>query len=229
PENTILEALELAHAEIVKLCEAQEDLRQQAGKAKWLDLDLLAEIERDHGHTVWERIHGAGLKDAAGVVDELMDELSPSLSMDSTDEDITRQVQARSALQTLLEKQRSAAVEGPVREQFGDELRALTDAEQDSKQLKSAKRSLLFERIIDEVRLPFPVGPVVAETEDPAKDSVTRSYIKKAGDAIYKDLVRKKIAVDKRRPDGRGTEEIRPIEIEVGVNPRAHGSGLFTR
>src|SRR6201987_98267 len=36
PEDTILEALELAHAEIVKLCEAQEDLRRQAGKPKWL-------------------------------------------------------------------------------------------------------------------------------------------------------------------------------------------------
>ena len=61
------------------------------------------------------------------------------------------------------------------------------------------------------------------------KDSITKSYVKKAAEAIYKDLVRKKIAVDKRRPDGRGTEEIRPIEVEVGVNPRAHGSGLFTR
>jgi polyribonucleotide nucleotidyltransferase len=69
----------------------------------------------------------------------------------------------------------------------------------------------------------------MADGEEPAKDSLTRSYIKKAGDAIYKDLVRKKIAIDKRRPDGRGTEEIRPIEVEVGVNPRAHGSGLFQR
>ena len=234
PEDTILEALELAHREIVKLCEAQEDLRRQAGKAKWLDLDLYAEIERDHGHTVWERIQSAGLKDASGAVDELLAELAPALSMDSTDEDITRQTQVRSALQMLLEKQRLVAVEGPVREQFGDELRALTDAEQDSKQLKSAKRHLLFERIIDEVQLPFPVGqPVVdAETGEagPAsKDSITRSFLKKASDAIYKDLVRKKIAVDKRRPDGRGTEEIRPIEVEVGVNPRAHGSGLFQR
>src|SRR5438105_3470230 len=32
PEEKILEALELAHAEIVKLCEAQEELRRQAGK-----------------------------------------------------------------------------------------------------------------------------------------------------------------------------------------------------
>ena len=53
--------------------------------------------------------------------------------------------------------------------------------------------------------------------------------MKKAAEAIYKDIVRKKIAVDKRRPDGRGTEEIRPIEVEVSMSPRAHGSGLFTR
>src|SRR5439155_318356 len=32
PEETILEAFELAHGEIVKICEAQEDLRRQAGK-----------------------------------------------------------------------------------------------------------------------------------------------------------------------------------------------------
>jgi polyribonucleotide nucleotidyltransferase len=229
PEDTILEALEIAHREIVKLCEAQEDLRRQAGKAKWLDLELAAETERDQGHTVWERIQKVGLKDASGVVEELAAELAPPLSMDSTDEDITRQVQVRAALQALLEKQRTAAVEGPLREQFGDDLRALTDAEQDSKQLKAAKRQLLFERIGEELRLPFPAGPATADGEEPAKDSVTRSYIKKAGDAIYKDLVRKKIAVDKRRPDGRATDEIRPIEVEVGVNPRSHGSGLFQR
>jgi len=229
PEDIILEALALAQSEISKLCEAQEDLRRQAGKAKWLDLDLVEEVERDHGHTVWERIQQVGLKDAGAIVEELATDLASPLSMDSTDEDITRQMQVRAALQGLLEKQRSIAVEGVVREQFGDELRALTDAEQDSKQLKAAKRQLLFERITEELKLPFPVGPAAVDGEEPAKDSMTRSYIKKAGDAIYKDLVRKKIAVDKRRPDGRGTEEVRPIEIEVGVNPRAHGSGLFTR
>ncbi|HEY2542703.1 MAG TPA: polyribonucleotide nucleotidyltransferase [Gaiellaceae bacterium] len=229
PEDIILEALVLAQSEISKLCEAQEDLRRQAGKAKWLDLDLVEELEREHGHTVWERIQQVGLKDAAGIVEELASQLASPLSMDSTDEDITRQVQVRAALQSLLEKQRSVAVEGPVREQFGDELRALTDAEQDSKQLKAAKRQLLVERVTEELKLPFPVGPITAEGEEPAKDSTTRSYVKKAIDAIYKDLVRKKIAVDKRRPDGRGAEEIRPIEIEVSINPRSHGSGLFQR
>src|SRR3954453_9738554 len=37
PEDRLLEALELAHGEIRKLCEVQEDLARQAGKAKWLD------------------------------------------------------------------------------------------------------------------------------------------------------------------------------------------------
>ena len=154
PEDKILEALELAHVEIAKLCEAQEDLRRQAGKPKWLDLELVAELERDHGHSIWERIQQVGIRESGGVVEELLTELAPSITMDSTDDDITRQLQVRSALQSLLEKQRSAAVEGPVREQFGDELKALTDAEQDSKALKSAKRQLLFERIVEALSPP---------------------------------------------------------------------------
>jgi len=232
PEEKILEALELAHAEIVKLCEAQEDLRRQAGKAKWLDLDLVAELERDQAHTIWERIQQVGIKESGTAVEELLAELAPPITMESTDDDIQRQMQVKSALALLLEKQRAVAVEGPVREQFGDDLKALTDAEQDSKTLKSAKRQLLFDRIIEEIELPFPAGGASSDTEtdEPAaKDSQTKSQIKKACESIYKDLVRQKIAVDKRRPDGRGAEEIRPIEVEVGVNPRTHGSGLFTR
>jgi polyribonucleotide nucleotidyltransferase len=230
PEDILLEALEIAHGEIKRICEAQEDLRSQAGKAKWLDNDLTAEIESAHGHTIWERIQSAGLREAAAVVDELLVQLAGEISMDSTEEDIQRQIQVRASLNQLLEKQRLVAVEGPVREQFENDLRALTDAEQDSKELKSAKRSLLFDKIVNTVELPFPTGPATVEGDAPAvKDSLTKSYVKKAAEAIYKDIVRKKIAIDKRRPDGRGTEEIRPIEVEVGVNPRAHGSGLFTR
>jgi polyribonucleotide nucleotidyltransferase len=229
PEDVLLEALELAHGEIRRLCEAQEDLRRQAGKPKWLDVDLTAEIEASHGHTLWERIQRDGIRESAAAVDELLVELAGEISMDSTEDDIQRQIQVKASLNQLLEKQRLVAVEGPVREQFESQLRALTDAEQDSKELKSAKRHLLFESIVNTVELPFPVGPAT-EGEGPAvKDSATKSYVKKAAEAIYKDLVRKKIAVEKRRPDGRGTEEIRPIEVEVGVNPRAHGSGLFTR
>jgi len=46
---------------------------------------------------------------------------------------------------------------------------------------------------------------------------------------ILKEIVRKMITVDKIRPDGRQLEEVRPITCEVGLLPRTHGSGLFTR
>jgi polyribonucleotide nucleotidyltransferase len=226
PEDLMLEAFEIAHREIQKLCDAQDDLRRQAGKPKWLDSELTAELTDSQGPRIAQRIAEVGLREAGSITEELENELCPELSMDSTEEDILRRTQVRSSLVLILEQQRLAAVQGPVEQQFGDDLRALTDAEQDSKELKAAKRSLLFERIVDGVELPFPVGAAEGET---TKDSLTKQFVKKAGEAVYKSLVRQKIAVDKRRPDGRGTEEIRPIDTEVGVSPRTHGSALFTR
>lgn len=46
---------------------------------------------------------------------------------------------------------------------------------------------------------------------------------------IVKTEVRRLITHDKIRPDGRALTEIRPIECEIGLLPRTHGSGLFTR
>jgi polyribonucleotide nucleotidyltransferase len=230
PEELLLEAFELAHAEILKLCEVQEKLAHEVGKPKWLDLELAKEIEQEHQEVIRGRIAEQGLREAGAIVEELLEQLCPALSMDSTEEDIVRQMQVRSALNLIVDKLRLEAVEAPVRERFEDDLRALTEAEQDSKELKSAKRQLLFERIIETVELPFPVGPATAEGEAPAvKDSLTRQFVKRAAEAIYKELVRRKIAVEKRRPDGRATDEIRPISCEVSVAPRTHGSALFTR
>ena len=69
--------------------------------------------------------------------------------MSSTEDDITRRTQVRASLAQLLDEARLAAVTGPVRDQFAGDLTALTDAEQDSKELKSAKRHLLFDRIVE--------------------------------------------------------------------------------
>jgi polyribonucleotide nucleotidyltransferase len=230
PEEQLLEALARANEEIKKLCEVQNDLRRQVGKPKWLDNDLTEELEREHGATLHARIQSDGLREAGTAVEEIVEQVAPALSMDSTEEDIIKQVQTRSSLATILERVRLEAVAGPVREQFEDDLRALTEAEQDPKELKSAKRHLLFDRIEEQVQLPFAVAPAVGDGEEPAsKDGLTRQYIKKAAEAIYKELVRRKIAVEKRRPDGRGSEDIREITCEVGVAPRPHGSALFTR
>jgi polyribonucleotide nucleotidyltransferase len=230
PEDLLLEALELAYADIVRLCETQEQLREQVGKAKWLDQDLTDELQERYGSRIRDRIMSDGLREAAAEVEAVLQEECPPLDMGSTEDDIIRQVQVKSSLEIILERERMAAVEGPVREQFEDDLRELTEAEQDSKELRSAKRQLLFDRIIETVELPFPIGPATVEGERPVvKDSLTRQWVKRAAESVYKTLVRRKIAVDKRRPDGRAADEIRPIECEVGVAPRTHGSALFTR
>ncbi len=46
---------------------------------------------------------------------------------------------------------------------------------------------------------------------------------------IQKKIVRRWLLVDKKRVDGRSMNQIRPLGSEVGILPRAHGSGLFTR
>jgi len=46
---------------------------------------------------------------------------------------------------------------------------------------------------------------------------------------IQKKIVRRWLLVDKKRVDGRSMNQIRPLGAEVGVLPRTHGSGLFTR
>jgi len=149
-EDRLLEALDLAHSEIRKICEAQLELQRQAGKAKWLDPSVTEEIEREFGDRIRERIQAEGLRAADVLIEEALGELS----MDSTEEDVLRQLQRKMSIAVVLEQIRLELVLQPVREQFESDLRALTDAEQDSKELKSAKRQLLFDHIVETVACP---------------------------------------------------------------------------
>ncbi len=81
---------------------------------------------------------------------------------------------------------------------------------------------------IDEVKDAV-VAKYAPETGDSDADSERKSEVKTAFASIEKDTIRKAIAVDKKRPDGRAQDEIRPIECEVDISPRVHGSALFTR
>ena len=52
------------------------------------------------------------------------------------------------------------------------------------------------------------------------------------GEAVYqyqKKTVRKMILKDHKRPDGRAIDEIRPLDAEIDLIPRVHGSAMFTR
>lgn len=55
------------------------------------------------------------------------------------------------------------------------------------------------------------------------------TQVAKIFDNLKRDLVRELVVNDKRRIDGRGYTEIRPISGEIGFLPRTHGSALFTR
>ena len=153
-EAEVLDALDIAHAEIKKLVGAMEELQQQAGKEKvtvdapTIDEALLAQISGSHQTAIDE---------ATSVPEKLA---------------------------------RQEAVE------------AIKDAV---------------------------LAQYAPDTGDEEADAARHSEISAAFNAIEKSTIRKRIAVDKKRPDGRAQDEIRPIETEVDISPRVHGSALFTR
>ncbi len=73
------------------------------------------------------------------------------------------------------------------------------------------------------------VETLAPETGDEEADAQRSAEVKRHFGIFEKDMIRKRIAVDKKRPDGRAQDEIRPIETEVDLAPRVHGSALFTR
>src|SRR5262249_21397707 len=101
PEDTLLEAFELAHDEIRKLCEVQEELRRQAGKPKWLDPELTAELGASHGSRIREQLSAHGLREGGAVSDEIEAELCSELTMESTEDDVRQRVQTRASLALL--------------------------------------------------------------------------------------------------------------------------------
>ena len=60
-------------------------------------------------------------------------------------------------------------------------------------------------------------------------DEVLERTVVEVFEKLLSEEVQKNILETERRPDGRKLNEIRPIDCEVGILPRTHGSGLFTR
>ncbi len=160
PEAEILDALDIAHAEIKKLCALQRDLAAKVGKEKkvfatiGVDQALLEQIRGSHGSAL----------DAATQVEDKLER-----------QDATK------------------AVEGEILAQYA------------------------------------PAAPEGASEEELASARERRAAVQLAFDKLEKAIIRERIAVHKKRPDGRSENEIRDISIEVGVTPRTHGSALFTR
>lgn len=97
--------------------------------------------------------------------------------------------------------------------QVGAKLESALDAPHNKAELAS---------VVDELEKET-VSEMAGEDESLASD------VKNAFEEAYKRVVRDRILNKNKRPDGRSLTEIRPIWCEVGISPRAHGSGLFTR
>ena len=63
----------------------------------------------------------------------------------------------------------------------------------------------------------------------PEEETEKRALAKKLFDELKETIFRDQILTDKRRPDGRAFDKLRQVDCEVGILPRVHGSGLFTR
>ncbi len=160
PEAEILDALDIAHAAIKKLCALQRDLAAKVGKEK----------------KVFEAIQVEG-----------------------------------------------AALDA-IRASHGAALDAATQVE-DKLERQDATKAV--EEAILEQHAP-PAGDGASESEL-AHAKERRAAVQLAFETLEKSIIRERIAVHKKRPDGRSENEIRDISIEVGVTPRTHGSALFTR
>lgn len=61
------------------------------------------------------------------------------------------------------------------------------------------------------------------------KQEIDKKTVGKAVEKVLYSLIKESIISSKKRPDGRGPDEIRPISIKTGVLPRTHGSAIFQR
>ncbi len=73
------------------------------------------------------------------------------------------------------------------------------------------------------------LGELEKEYDDPALIEAAEFTFENKFDDLQKKLLKESIFEDGERIDGRGLDEVRPINVEVGHLPRTHGSGLFTR
>lgn len=88
-------------------------------------------------------------------------------------------------------------------------------------------------RITDKMQRQAAVGDAKSATLEAlaAGDAPRFSADEVAGalKSLEKNIVRKRVIAGEPRIDGRDTRTVRPIDVKVGVLPRAHGSAIFTR
>ena len=106
------------------------------------------------------------------------------------------------------------------------------DAQQLDTRIKSivdGRLASLLEGNPDKIVLEEAENRIEGEVLEQLGEDFTSQKIKEGFKSVLKYEVRRRILEQGIRPDGRTTAEIRPISCEVGLLPRTHGTGLFTR
>ncbi|MCP3739141.1 polyribonucleotide nucleotidyltransferase [Rossellomorea sp. BNER] len=167
----------------------------------------------------------AGTKDAINMVEAGANEVSEEKMLEAImfgHEEIKRLIAFQEEIVAKVGKAKSEItlyeldkdIESSVRDMAGQDLVTAIQVQE-----KHAR-----EAAIKEVK-----EKVVTSYEEKESDEETLKQVKKILDKLVKEEVRRLITEEKVRPDGRNPDEIRPLSSQVGLLPRTHGSGLFTR
>lgn len=90
-----------------------------------------------------------------------------------------------------------------------------------------SKRHEAINELHDEVMAEF--GLLPDDVEDDGKERYGHPDVELAFEKVIDKEIRRAILDEGVRPDNRTTTQIRPLSMQVGIIPRTHGSGLFTR
>jgi polyribonucleotide nucleotidyltransferase len=170
----------------------------------------------------------AGTEDAILMVEAGADGVSEAEILDALDiahAEIKKIVASIEELRGKVGKEKIEVEAPEVDEGLKEEIRSSHGAKLDEATQIEAK--LERQEAIDGVEAE--VQEQYASSGDEEADLDRSQEVAAAFAALEKEVIRKRIAVDKKRPDGRAQDEIRPIECEVDISPRVHGSALFTR
>ena len=170
----------------------------------------------------------AGHKDAVNMVEAGASEITEKEMLDAIffgHEEIKRLVDFQQEIIDYLQPEKTEFIPKERDTEVEEKVTALTE----EKGLKDAIQT--FDKKEREENIDAIRDEVIAEFDD--EENSDNEEVLAEVNAILNDLVkeevRRQIADDKIRPDGRKPDEIRPLDSEVGLLPRAHGSGLFTR
>lgn len=167
----------------------------------------------------------AGTKDAINMVEASANEVPEEVMLEAImfgHEEIKKLIEFQEKIVAEIGKEKRDIVLYEINSEIEAAVRNM--CEEDLIKAIQVQEKHAREAAIKEVK-----NEVLAKYEAEEADADTLKQVKQVLDKLVKAEVRRLITVEKVRPDGRKADEIRPLSSEIGLLPRTHGSGLFTR